>query len=276
MRTPFLLLALATAPFVSAQVIPPYSTGFEGQVGNLAPLFPDGWNWEDLNTVPLGNQSWQIIKNTVSQTNAHTDSTAAHMFSHGSEMNNDWLYTPGMQLQGGTTYTISFWYSVAPLFPSTERLALYAGPAPTALAMTETLWSNTNIENPVYEQAVVEYTPDDDEVRYFAFHYFSEEFQFILLLDDVSITYDGASIAERGSADRSVWCDGRSLTVSIDTPVNGELLVITDASGRAVLERPLTAERTTFGLDGLSEGIYLASVTDRGRTSRSQRIAVAR
>ncbi len=98
MRILLLTAAFFVITICVAQVTPPYSTSFEGAEGTLNDNFPDGWTWEDLNTEPFSNQSWQIIKNTASVTNARTDSTAAHMFSHSSETNNDWLYTPGVQL----------------------------------------------------------------------------------------------------------------------------------------------------------------------------------
>jgi len=267
MRTPLLLIIFCAAIASKAQVDIPYTTGFEGQVGNLAPLFPEGWTWEDLNTVPFGDQGWQIIKNTGSQQNAHTDSTAAHMFSHSSEQNNDWLYTPGMQLQGGVTYTFSFWYSVAPLFPSTERLAVKKGSNPTALAMGEPLWINTSITNQTYEQGTFDYTPVNDEVTYFAFHYFSEEFQFILLLDDVSITGSTASVAELNSDVMHLWLQSGILNVDLPRSHGTSVLSILDAAGRNVRTAPLAGCLTSVGIGELPEGSYLARVaTSNGKT----------
>jgi len=274
MRILLLTAAFFVITICVAQVTPPYSTSFEGAEGTLNDNFPDGWIWEDLNTEPFSNQSWQIIKNTASVTNARTDSTAAHMFSHSSETNNDWLYTPGVQLQGGVSYNISFWYSVASVFASTERLSLKVGYAPIALAMTENLWSDISIDNQAYQQAIATYAPVNDETVYFAFHYFSEELQFILLLDDVNITFDGASINERQVGNWSIWPADGHLTIASDRPVNGQHLAVIDASGRSILDLRLTQERSTVPIHSLAAGVYIATVRDVGGVLRSRRFVV--
>ena len=51
----------------------PYQMGFEGIEGNLHMNYPEGWTSEDLNATGSGNQSWQIIKNSDSYSNARTD-----------------------------------------------------------------------------------------------------------------------------------------------------------------------------------------------------------
>ena len=276
MRTPLLLITLSVSILSNAQVTVPYSTGFEGQVGNLAPWFPEGWTWEDLNTEPFGNQGWQIIKNTDSQQNAHTDSTAAHMFSHSSETNNDWLFTPGMQLQGGVTYTISFWYSVASLFASTERLALRKGNSPTSLAMNETLWANDVIENQEYQQASINYTPGTDGLIYFSFHYYSEEFQFILLLDDVSITGSPAGVEEVNREGLHLWLQDDMLTLKLPGYTGSATLAILDAAGRTVLAERLSGVISLVGVGGLPEGSYLARTTASSGRSSTKRFAILR
>jgi hypothetical protein len=168
----------------------PYTEGFEGVEGTLNENFPSGWTWEDLNTNSFGNSNWQIIKNTDIAQNAHSDSTAAHMFSNSSENNNDWLYTPPVYMQAGYVYTLKFWYSVSSFLPSVEKLKVHVGSAPTALAMqlSASLWDNNNITSSEYAQASISYTPTTTGAQHFAFHYYSAEFQFILLLDDVEIT----------------------------------------------------------------------------------------
>ena len=275
MKALLLAVTVCLGMTANAQVIPPYSTGFEGVQGTLNTNFPEGWTWEDLNTVPFGNQGWEIIKNTPTITNAHTDSTAAHMFSHSSEQNNDWLFTPGMQLQGGVPYTFSFWYSVASLLASSEKLAIKKGSAPTALAMGTPLWINTAITNQEYEQATFTYTPAADEVTYFAFHYFSEEFQFILLVDDVSITSNFSGMAELANSGSRIWMTNDLLNVEVDRMAAGSLLMINDVSGRLVLQQQTTNKLETIDVGTLPSGTYLAHLFSPLGKSVTKRFVIA-
>lgn len=191
------LLLLCAVQFGYAQDITtfPYFTGFEGVEGTLNENFPDGWTSEDLNTVDFGNQGWQIIKNSALAENAHTDSTAVHMFSHSTQDNDDWLFTPSIEMVQGATYTLSFWYKVN-LFPGTsENLEVYAGTGSTAATMSSSspIWSETGISSETYQEASMSFTAPADGIYYFAFHYFSPSFQFMLLVDDVTIHSDISS-----------------------------------------------------------------------------------
>ena len=173
----------------------PYFTGFEGQQGTLNENFPPGWTSEDLNTISFGNQGWQIIKNTSLAMNAHTDSTAVHMFSHSNQVNDDWLYTPSIQMTAGKSYTLSFWYRAEVFGSTSERLKIHVATENSAEEMltSDPIWDNANINNTAYQQATITYTPGNSETLYFGFHYYSLDFQFILLLDDITISEDEVS-----------------------------------------------------------------------------------
>jgi hypothetical protein len=268
MRTRSAFFALCFSSALLAQETVPYATSFEGAEGNLNENFPSGWTAQDLNTPGFGNQGWQIIKNTDSQQNAHTDSTAVHMFSNANEANDDWLFSPGFQVQAGSTYAISFWYSRAALFASTEKLAVHVGTVAVNTAMGPALWQNTNITNGAYQQAVVTWTAPATDVFRFGFHYFSDAFEFILLMDDFAITGADA-INEAAAPALDAWMVGDDLVIVPPTEAIGSRAQVIDMQGRRVATMRMGSSREVRSLAQCAEGVYTVVIdSPRGRLSR--------
>ncbi|WP_177428258.1 choice-of-anchor J domain-containing protein, partial [Candidatus Venteria ishoeyi] len=191
MKQILLFILVLSINFSNAQDIStfPYFTGFEGVEGTLNENSPTAWTAEDLNTVTFGNQGWQIIKNSPLSQNSHTDSTAVHMFSHMTQANDDWLFTPSIQMTAGNTYTLKFWYKSVLLGSTSEKLKIHAGTTNngTDMLVTTALWENTAISNDTYIETTIEFTPTSSNIFYFGFHYFSAPFQSMLVVDDVTI-----------------------------------------------------------------------------------------
>jgi hypothetical protein len=247
----------------------PYSEGFEGAEGTLNENFPSGWTWEDLNTNTFGNSNWQIIKNTDIAQNAHTDSTAVHMFSNSSENNNDWLYTPPVYMQAGYVYTLKFWYSVSAFLPSVEKLKVHVGSAPTALAMqlSAPLWDNNNITSAVYAQATINYTPTTTGLQHFAFHYYSAEFQFILLMDDVEITTNApVNVNPVEIAAANIFPNPFADFVQINTTANSgfDYFEVLDIAGKIVLQNKLSGTSQLLNTADWPVGIYMVKMYSHG------------
>ena len=275
MKALLFAVGLLISSFAFAQETPPYSTSFEGAVGTLNTNFPLGWTWEDLNTVALSNQGWQIIKNSPNAQNARTDSTAAHMFSHSSQTNDDWLYTPGVQCEANTPYEMRFWYSRAASFPSTEKLALHVGTTAGYMDMGTAIWQNMNITSGTYQQATATWIAPADGVYYFGFHYFSDDFQFILLLDDVSIEALPVGISERSRDEDLMWVSDEQLNIqgSFNGPAD---LSVVDATGRAVLAKRLNGPVEQVDLSGVPNGTYLVGLRTSSGRSSAKRIVLLR
>ncbi len=251
----------------------PYNEGFEGAEGTLNENFPSGWTWEDLNTNSFGNSNWQIIKNTDIAQNAHTDTTAAHMFSNSSETNNDWLYTPPVYMQAGYTYTLKFWYSVSPFLPSVEKLKVHVGSTPTALDMQQSspLWDNNNITNSEYEEASTSYTPTATGEYHFAFNYYSADFQFILLLDDVEVTTNApANIPSIGGLTANVFPNPFTDFVQINYPVYSGFnnIEVMDITGKVIAQDKLSSSSLFLNTADWPVGVYVLKVLSTGSESK--------
>lgn len=99
----------------------------------------------------------------------------------------DWWYTPGFNLTGGTSYRLTFSYRArSASFP--EALEVKYGNGQNAGAMTSSaIFSNTNITNTTYSQANIDFTPGSSGVYYIGFHNISLADQFDLHVDDIGL-----------------------------------------------------------------------------------------
>lgn len=244
----------------------PYFTGFEGVESNLSQEYPSGWVSEDLNTVQFGNQGWQIIKNTSMSQNAHSDSTAVHMFSHMTEQNNDWLFTPSVQMQTGRTYRLHFWYKCNQIAGSSEKLKIYAGSENNAISMQSgsVIWDNESITNTEYQQAIAEFTPPQDGIYYFAFYYYSDPFQFILLVDDVTIEDMGLNGVEPIANETGCWVSNPVLNnLIVHTSKNTQHFIVQVFDAKGALKIDKTVNGNGLELiprNNLPSGLYFVRI----------------
>ena len=126
------------------------------------------WTTEDVN---VDGTKWLIgvptnatgLSGNVLRYNAAglTDAGSLNMAA------NDYVYSPGFILTGGTSYTVSFDQAN---FSNGENLALKYGTAAANASMTTTLWSGVALRNTVAQYVVVTFTPTSSGVYYFGFH----------------------------------------------------------------------------------------------------------
>jgi hypothetical protein len=276
--TTLCIALLTTMCIAQTTITPPYFTGFEGVEGNLNYNYPTGWTSEDLNTNSDGNQSWQIIKNSESYTNAKTDSTAIHMLSNMTAANNDWLYTPGIEMVAGNTYNLSFWYNTVRFGETSEKLKIHVGNDTVSTAMSsEALWDNT-LTNITYEEAVINYTPTTSGVFYFGFHYYSESFQYILLIDDVSITETITGILSQTVTDGAIIypnpCNS-DLHLSItNNDISETNIKVYNSTGMMVSNEFFNGNFYTLNTSELAEGIYTILVFGGEKQLISKKVIV--
>lgn len=108
---------------------------------------------------------------------------------------NDWLYTPPLELQGGNTYKVEFWYKSLPFpgEPCVEKMEVKWGSLPSAAAMSGQIFYNDNITNDTYIRFEANITPPMDGDYFVGFHAFSDPIQFVLLIDDIKVSQTGTA-----------------------------------------------------------------------------------
>ncbi len=150
----------------------PYFEGFEG-----TSFPPTGWAREDKN----GGTTWTRATAQPKSGVGH----ARYTYS-GTLPGNDWVITPGLQMTAGQAVQISYWYKAQAGYP--EKLKVAAGRAQTADSLTEVLADHPNITNAVYENNAVFFVAPANGTYYFGFQSYSVPDQWLLDLDDITIS----------------------------------------------------------------------------------------
>lgn len=100
----------------------------------------------------------------------------------------DWLFSPPLQLTGGTSYQVTFYYREGPYSCCTERLEVQWGTAPAVAGMTGgQIWNNAGFNNGVYVQGVATLAPATSGAYYIGWHGYSAAAQAGILVDDITI-----------------------------------------------------------------------------------------
>ena len=273
--TVVLATILSTAAIAQISTYP-YFTGFEGTVGTLHEDYPTGWTSEDLNTNAF-NAPWQIIKNSPLATNAHTDSSAVHIFSNAGEANNDWLFTPGFEMQQGMAYTITFWYSASSL-STAEKLKIHVGSnAASADMLPIPIWQDDNITTTSYIEATATYQATSDGTRYFGFHCTSEPLNFILFVDDVTVDeQQGTAVAALEAATPISIAPNpcnQSTRIAGLNPAKPSTIRLFKSAGQLVQQQTLLQNQQLNAAD-LPAGWYSVQVEQEGSAPSWKKLVV--
>ena len=170
-------------PTIFIDAVNSYSTSFENvEQGD----FPLGWKTVNENG---DNADWECIQNSAMGQNAsYWRKKAMHIGFSSQSAHDDWLISPPLSLNSGSIYTFDFWYgAVTYQQTSAEKMEFCFGTSPNPADLV-TVWDNNNINVDGYQNEIVDLPISEDGIYFVAFRATSDPLQFILLLDDVSIT----------------------------------------------------------------------------------------
>ena len=228
----------------------PYTQGFEN--GETACL-----TYIDVNgSTELSG--WEI--NTIFPTDFGNRSM---VYSYdGTLPGDDWFFTDGLALTGGTSYTLQFRYRSG-LGPNiVENLEVKYGDAATVAAMTMPLISyvglTTNFGS-AFDTATVTFTPATTGAHFIGFRCFSEADQGYIQLDNISVNSALATESFEKSA-----------ISFFPNPVK-DVLIFTNAEkfssvdvynllGQKVLSQ--NGSTSEINMSGLTSGAYIVKLTD--------------
>ena len=153
----------------------PYTQNFETAT---PPSIPDCNTTENAGT---GN-NWTTASNPGY---GFTNKTLRYSY-HSTNAANAWYFTQGINLIGGTTYTMSFKYgSTGSTFA--EKLKVSYGTTASSAGMTNLLYNNNNVINSTPNTEAIEFTPSISGVYYFGFNAYSDANKWHLFVDDISV-----------------------------------------------------------------------------------------
>ena len=110
--------------------------------------------------------SWEII-DTLTRSGSRCMRKAA-----SGQDDNDWLFTGCLQLTGGTSYTLDYWYKNFDL-DAPCNIETYIGSSQITTSMTQLLIQNPIPTDTSYQHSIVTFTVPNSGVYYVGFHAFS-------------------------------------------------------------------------------------------------------
>jgi hypothetical protein len=133
-----------------------------------------------------------------------------------------WLFTGGVNLQGGVSYRISYKYGTGSQF-SYENFGVYYG---TGQSAADTISSLFHVEEFTSETALSnseDFIPDADGIYYFGFRYYSPSFTDEVFLDDIKVvlTPTCEEVTDLIGASTTDTDGQVSWTASISNPAGG-------------------------------------------------------
>lgn len=206
----------------------PYFEGFEGTTGGG---FGDG-DTQPASTMPEGwtrtsEVAWGTTGNTVFGVTSGGSTPATIVPRTGTRQLNrswantggfTWTFSNGINLTGGTTYTISFWYR-APGYPQFNEFDMFkvqigtttdrtgSGASATMTGAT-TVFSNTNQRVTEWTQVTFNFTPTTSGEYFLGFHDMTpQEEGLYITIDDISIESQGKA-SEEELAGFNIFLDG--------------------------------------------------------------------
>ncbi|MCW3161185.1 fibronectin type III domain-containing protein [Chryseobacterium oryctis] len=172
---------------------------------------------------------------------------------------NTWFFTQGINLTGGTAYTISFKYANA---GSTfaERLKVAYGTSANVAGMTNVLADYPNIVNVTVNSESITFTPDVSGVYYFGFQAYSIADRFYLMVDDINIDTAMLATSEVSDMKNNIQAYPNPFVddLNISDITNVKSISVTDISGRLV--KTIDKPSSMLHLGDLKSGMYLISL----------------
>ncbi len=188
----------------------PYTENFDGVT---APALPSGWTYINANN---DANYWK-----TSTSYPRSTPNSLYISYNSSMAMDDWVFSPPLSLNSGSTYIVEFYYRSSGSFP--EKLKLMAGHSPSAAGMTETIIDLGSFMSATYLKSTNNFTPTSKGIYYLGWYGYSDMDEYYICIDDVSVTEaptaPGFSIAPTSKDFGSVQID-QSSTPQIFTITN--------------------------------------------------------
>lgn len=166
-------------------IVPPFASSFEITIA--APMvpnyytLPDFWSRENVN----GDlYQWENYNS-----GAASGTYCARMYQGAATGANDWLFTPPLQLNGGTNYFMEYWRkSYSSSYP--ESLEVRMGPQNNSSNMTTTLVALDSFRVTTWTRRTVSFTAPSSGTFFIGFHSQARRSGSGCYLDSISVVAD--------------------------------------------------------------------------------------
>ena len=137
----------------------PWFEGFENMTATGTNILPSCWSYANI------SGSGYSCSATCNENSAQGGSK----FIGGSWNFDVWDFTPGIQLNGGTSYDFKFWLKTTNNIPG-YNLTLAYGTLPESASMTGVVYSENGVYGDTWTQKTLTFTPASSGVYFFGLH----------------------------------------------------------------------------------------------------------
>jgi hypothetical protein len=156
---------------------------FEDFESAQAPLFPAGWT----TVANPASDTWKTGKRGSFE--AHSGYQYAYIVYNSSYAHDSWVFTPGMSMEAGAEYTVSFWVQLRGYGGDHEALEVKIGNAATVDAMTVSVYNENDQEITTWQQVTYSFTPTASDTYYIGFHCYSPADLNTTMFDDLMVSF---------------------------------------------------------------------------------------
>ena len=257
----------------------PFSEDFSSVT---TPALPNCWSTDDVNGPSAPTGFWRTATGAAGFTGPYAQ------YGYASAIDgDDWLMSPGLDLVGGTTYTVSYKYAAqSASFP--EAMEVYYGSSNVAAGMTDLIVDHGTFSFTTPSSVSFNITPGSTGVYYIGWHAYSGADEFNINLDDISVVEappcpDPTAVSVTGTTfngtNVNFTCSGCTGSVIVEFGVSphtpgidgtagaGGTLVTGAVSPQAISLSPSTTyqiyvrQDCSLAMDGYSNNTAAVSVT---------------
>lgn len=241
----------------------PFSENFDAldAFGELD--YPLGWSIENENN---DNFPWDLISDIATPGVAHSTPNAMHMLFSLNPMS-DYLFTSPVNLQGGSSYELTFWYKTLGdswVPEPVERMKVFVGTDNNSASMTREIFDNANLANLNWAKASVNFSVDTDGEYYLGFYGYSTPNQGLLLLDDVAVDMF-TSVNNNIENHMSIYPNPAEDKLNIVSESTINTVKVYSISGSLVYDNNFNESSISLDVDNLTNGVYVIFIeTENG------------
>jgi hypothetical protein len=134
----------------------------------------------------------------------------------------EWLLTPGFQLNAGTEYRVKFWVQApGTVDPEKLKLVVTTDPSLSGVIGGEVLWNGDSLMLSDYTEFVATYIPATSGAYYFAWHAYSAADVDFIAMDDVTIEVAPPCLIPSGVAASAITATSATISWTAPSPAPG-------------------------------------------------------
>lgn len=220
------------------------------------------WSTEDVNGDGV---TWDIVAlvNTFVQNGTQACRKAGSGLGVVPE-DDDWLFTPCLNLTAGTTYSLNYWFKNFELVtPCSIETSI--GTSPSAAAMTQSIEINAIPGDTVYQNATPTFTVPANGVYYVGFHAYvptGNGGSSSLRIDNINLSVVTGINETKNAGGVSIYPNPSNGLVNLTVAkyANAKVQVI-NSVGKVVYNENISSAENKIDLTKFTNGLYIVTVT---------------